>query len=151
MLPDTILFHVCHNNQVTDNVDHIFLYRHGLHNRKKPVENISNVTNKPPPSFHQLSVALSETGDEVKEPMGQRSMANSLVGGNINSRKTRSLLFVKTEQKPDQAYQGKYQCMVSHFDVQVTRKLPSYVFSFICCDAWISPNLGNSFPSKCVL
>lgn len=46
--------------------------------------------------------------------MGQRSMANSLVGGNINSRKTRSLLFVKTEQKSDQAYQGKYQCMVSH-------------------------------------
>lgn len=76
-----------------------------MHNRKKPVENVLS-KNKNPPSFHLLSVALSETGEELKEPMGQRSMANSLVGGNINSRKTRSLLFVKVEQKPDQNFQG---------------------------------------------
>jgi hypothetical protein len=69
------------------------------------VENVLS-KNKNPPSFHLLSVALSETGEELKEPMGQRSMANSLVGGNINSRKTRSLLFVKVEQKPDQNFQG---------------------------------------------
>lgn len=83
-------------------------FRHGLHHRKKPAENVV-LPNKTPPSFQLLSVALSETDSEIKEPMGYRSMANSLVGGNINCRKTRSLLFVKTEPKPDQTYQGKYQ------------------------------------------
>jgi len=61
--------------------------------------------------------------------MGQRSMANSLVGGNINSRKTRSLLFVKTEPKPE-TFQGKYQCLFSHFDVQVTRNSSFFILCF---------------------
>lgn len=83
-------------------------HRHGLHNTKRPIENLPP-PNKTPPSFHMLSVALSDTSsDDVKEQIGHRSMANSLVGGNINSRKTRSLLFVKTEPKPDQSFQGNY-------------------------------------------
>jgi hypothetical protein len=71
--------------------------RHGLHKRKRHLEVVPS-TNKTPPSWQLLSVALSDSEDELKEPKGQqRSMANALVGGNINSRKTRFLQFVKTE------------------------------------------------------
>lgn len=53
--------------------------------------------NRTPPSFHMMSVALSETQEDVKEPKDQCNMASSLVGGNVNFRKTRILQFTKTE------------------------------------------------------
>lgn len=99
--------------------------------KKKPAEDVVRPSRATAASLQLLSRALSETNDEVKEPIGQRSMANSLVGGNINSRKTRSLLFVKTEQKPDQQqFQGK--SLFSRVDLQVTRVMILLSCSLIC-------------------
>ncbi|KAJ7517817.1 hypothetical protein O6H91_21G041000 [Diphasiastrum complanatum] len=69
---------------------------HGKHIKEQKSEDLPPV-NKTPPSWQLLSLALADTSDDYKEPKGQRSLANSLVGGNVNARKTRFLQFTRTE------------------------------------------------------
>eukprot|EP00249_Psilotum_nudum_P028821 c3875_g1_i1 orf=2-763(+) len=72
--------------------------RHELPAKRSKVEELPDIV-KSPPSWQLLSVALANTStDDYKEPKGQRSMAHSLVGGNVNLRKTRYLQFQRTEQ-----------------------------------------------------
>lgn len=72
--------------------------------------------NKNPPSFQLLAVALSNsTADDYKEAKGYRSMANSLVGGNINARKTRYLQFSKIEQIQKGLFGICLPCLVPFF------------------------------------
>ncbi|MCO5576387.1 hypothetical protein L7F22_030197 [Adiantum nelumboides] len=56
-----------------------------------PLQDIKKTT----PLFHELECALNTSSDEIKDPKGQRNMADSLVGGNVNSRKQRFLQFQK--------------------------------------------------------
>ncbi|KAJ7570825.1 hypothetical protein O6H91_01G135900 [Diphasiastrum complanatum] len=72
------------------------MQRHGKHIKEQKSEDLPPV-NKTRPSWQLLSLALSDTSDDYKELKGQRSLANSLVGGNINARKTRFLQFTRTE------------------------------------------------------
>lgn len=69
--------------------------RNGLPPKKRKVEPAPASDNKKTsPSWQLLLVALANTSsDDVKDPKGQRNMADSLVGGNVNVRKTRFLQF----------------------------------------------------------
>lgn len=70
--------------------------RHGLP-AKRPKNEILPTPDikKSAPLFHELECALNTSSDEIKDPKGQRNMADSLVGGNVNARKTRFLQFQK--------------------------------------------------------
>lgn len=79
-----------------DNFAHLLsvAQRHGLPAKRQKVD-IPPTTDgkKTVPLFHELECALNTSSDEIKDPKGQRNMADSLVGGNVNARKTRFLQF----------------------------------------------------------
>eukprot|EP00250_Pteridium_aquilinum_P011308 c19982_g1_i1 orf=281-3946(+) len=68
--------------------------RHGLPAKRQKCElpPLSDGKKTAPP-FHELECALNTSSDEIPDPKGQRNMADSLVGGNVNARKTRFLQF----------------------------------------------------------
>lgn len=57
---------------------------------------------KQPPSFSLvLNCLVSDANNEDQQDVkGQRSMANSLVGGGVNFRKTRIINFERTDPSP---------------------------------------------------
>lgn len=69
-------------------------FRHGLPAKRQKVDiQPPSDGKKAAPAFHELECALNTSSDEIKDPKGQRNMADSLVGGNVNARKTRFLQF----------------------------------------------------------
>lgn len=75
---------------------------HGLPAKKRKAEQLPDIK-KTPPSWQLLLVALANpSSDDCKDPKRQRNMADSLVGGNVNVRKTRYLQFQR------QIIQGPY-------------------------------------------
>ncbi|KAH7421722.1 hypothetical protein KP509_13G072900 [Ceratopteris richardii] len=68
--------------------------KHGLPAKRRQNDCIPpQDAKKTVPLFHELACALNTSSDEIKDPKGQRNMANSLVGGSVNVRKTRFLQF----------------------------------------------------------
>jgi len=74
------------------------IQRHGLATRKKKKEEFWDV--KKQPSYCQLisnALASDANNEDQQDVKGQRSMANSLVGGGVNFRKTRIINFERTD------------------------------------------------------
>lgn len=78
--------------------------RHGLVTRKKKKEEFPEVK-KQQPYWPLLSNALASdaNNEDQQDVKGQRSMANSLVGGGVNVRKTRIISFERTDILPQGA------------------------------------------------
>ena len=55
----------------------------------------------------QIALAQMDASKDVTDPLGYRSMANSLAGGSVNARKNRIIQFMKAEARPAPGEPGR--------------------------------------------